>query len=65
MDTFANSEDLDEMNVAFHQGMHYLLRQNQYSETEVYFNFEILTCDPYMYNEPYKVHCIRYDRRIQ
>ena len=48
MGTFANSEDLDEMpqNVAFHEGMHYLLRQNQYSETEVYFNFEILTCDP-------------------
>ena len=35
--TLANSEDQDEMPhyTAFHQGLHCLLRQNQYSENEI------------------------------
>ena len=46
----ANSEDPDEMPhyVAFHQGLHCLLRQNQSLENEVYF-LEISICDPSMY----------------
>ena len=37
MGTLANSEDPDEMqhNAAFHQGLHYLLSQNQSSEKEI------------------------------
>ena len=37
MGTLLNSEDPDEMphNVAFHQGLHCLLRQNQSSEKEI------------------------------
>ena len=39
MDTFANSEDPDEMpqNVAFHLGLHSLPRQNLSSEKEIFF----------------------------
>ena len=41
MDTFANSEDTDEMpqKVAFHQGLHCLLRQNLSSEKEIQYFF--------------------------
>ena len=42
--TFANSEDLDEMllDAAFHQGLHCLIRQKQFSEEkEIQFIFEI------------------------
>ena len=44
MGTLANSEDLDEMppNVAFHQGVHYLRRQNRksiYREKNMMFFF--------------------------
>ena len=36
MGTMANGEDPDEMlhNAAFHQGLHYLLRQKVFSEKE-------------------------------
>ena len=47
--TLANSEDPDEMPhyAAFHLGLHYLLRQNQFSEKEnIIFFLEIITCDP-------------------
>ena len=39
MDTFAKSEDFDEMpqNVTIHQGLHFLPRQNQFSEKYKYF----------------------------
>ena len=53
MPTLANSEDPDVMlhNVAFHQGLHYLLRQRRSSEKEIYYNFylEIISCGPSMY----------------
>ena len=51
MDTLANSEDPDEMahKAAFHQGLHCLLRQNQSSEKEIQYIFEIITCDPPIY----------------
>ena len=49
--TFANSEDPDEMphDVAFHQGLHFLLRQKQSSEKEIQYFLEIITCDPFIY----------------
>ena len=44
----ANSEEPDEMphNVAFHQGLHCLLGQNQSSEKEIKYFFESITGDP-------------------
>ena len=36
-------------NVAFHQGLHCLLRQNQISEKEIQFYFELMTFDPWIY----------------
>ena len=51
MCTFAKSEDPDEMqhNVAFHLGLHCLLRQNQSSGGEIQYFFEFITCDPSKY----------------
>ena len=51
MGTLANREDQDEMphNVAFHQGLHCLTRQNQSSEKEIQYFFEIITRDPTVY----------------
>ena len=48
MSTTARTEDPDEMlhDVAFYQGLRYLLRQNQSSEKVIYFWGEIITCDP-------------------
>ena len=42
----ANSEDSDEMpqKVALHQGLHFLLRQNQSSENEIEYMIETITC---------------------
>ena len=47
MGTLANSEDPDEMphNVAFHQGLHCLLRQNLSSVQEIQYSFLILICE--------------------
>ena len=44
----ANSEDPDEMphNAALHRGLHCLLRQKQFSEKEIQFYLEIITCGP-------------------
>ena len=64
MYTLANSEDVDEMpqNVAFHQGLHCLLRQKQFSEKEIQYYLEIITCDPLLYT---KGHCcIKAEGRI-
>ena len=49
--TFVNSEDQDEMphNVAFYQGLHYLLRQNWSSEKEIQHFLDIISCDPSIY----------------
>ena len=43
MSTFANSEDPDEMvqNSAFHQGLHCVLKQNQFLEKEIRYRLEI------------------------
>ena len=51
MGTLANSEDPDEMpqNVAFHQGLHYLLRQKWSSEKEIQYVLDIIACDPSKY----------------
>ena len=51
MGTLANSEDPDEMpHVAFHLGLHCLLRQNRSSEkNKQYFGEEIITFDPSIY----------------
>ena len=51
MGTLANSEDPDEMlhNVAFHQGLHLLLRQDRSLEKEIQYFFRIVTCDPSLY----------------
>ena len=35
--------------MAFHQGLHCLLRQNQYSEKEMHYFLEILTSYPSIY----------------
>ena len=47
----ANSEDADEMphHVAFHLGLHYLLRQKRSSEKEIQFYLENITCNPSIY----------------
>ena len=47
MVTLTNGEDRDEMThyAAFHQGLHCMLRQNQSSAKELYFFFEIITCN--------------------
>ena len=46
-----NSEDTDEMlhNVAFHQSLHCLLRQYQYTKKEIQYVLEIITSDPLIY----------------
>ena len=52
MCTLAKSEDPDEMphNAAFHQGLHWLLSQNQISERKIQYLFlEIITFDPSIY----------------
>ena len=51
--TLTNSEDPDEMpqNVAFHQGLHFLLGSKQSSGRETHHNLRILTSDP---NHPIK-----------
>ena len=51
VNTLAISEDLDEMlhNVAFHQGMHCLLRQNRSLKKEIQYFFGIIACDPSIY----------------
>ena len=43
MGTFANSEDPDEMphNVAFHQVLHFLIRQNRSSEKEIQYFWKL------------------------
>ena len=61
MGTFANSEDLGEMqhDVAFHLGLHCLLRPNQSSEKEIQYFLEIITRDPSIYtmNHPDLIAC--------
>ena len=51
MGTLANSESPDKMpqNVASHQGLHTLLRQNRSSMKEIHYFLEIITCDPSIY----------------
>ena len=51
MRTLANIEDEDETQhrAAFHQGLHYLLRQTRFSEEEIHFYLEIETCDHSIY----------------
>ena len=46
-----NSEDPDKMPhmVAFHQGLHSLIRQKQSSEKEIQYFLEMITCDPSIY----------------
>ena len=36
-------------NAAFHQGLQCLLRQNQFSEKEIKFILEMITCEPSIY----------------
>ena len=51
MCTLANHEDPDEMPhiEAFHQGLLYLLRQNDLQRTKYNFYLVIITCDPSIY----------------
>ena len=52
MSTLVNSEDPDEIlrNVAFHQGLHFLLRRKMvFQKTEKQNDLEILTCDLLLY----------------
>ena len=51
MCTLENSEGPDKMlhNAAFHQGLHCLLRLKQFSEKEIQFYLEIITCYPLIY----------------
>ena len=48
MGTLANGEDPDEMpqQLAFHKGLHCLLRENKSIGTEVHPSLETLICDP-------------------
>ena len=49
--TTADREDPDYIlhNVAFHQGLHCLLRKNNLQRKELQFYLEIITCDPLNY----------------
>ena len=60
MGTFTNSEDPDEMlhNVAFHQGLHCLLRLKRYSDKKG----NLTPLD--IYNRPSQLYCIISDGRI-
>ena len=51
MGTLVNSEDPDDMlhNLAFHQGLHYLLRKIRSTEKEKQYFGEIIICDPSIY----------------
>ena len=57
-DILTISEDPDEMphRAAFHQGLHYLLRQNRSSRNNTMIS-EIISCDPSMYtmDHPYLI----------
>ena len=60
MGTLVNSEDPDEMlhNVAFHQGLHCLLRLKQPSGTELQLDLENSTHDPFELNGSFHTYCI-------
>ena len=47
-------------NMAFHQGLHCLLRQNDLQRKTLQFYLEIVTCD----NGPFQVYCINPEGRI-
>ena len=66
MCTLVNSEEPDEMshNIAFHQGLYYLLRQKQSQEKEINFYLEIITCDPSIYTMDHPVYCIKSEGTI-
>ena len=69
MGTLTNREDTDEMpqNVAFHQGLHCLQRQNQSSEKKNYAIFlEMITCDTSIYTVDYSdfIVCSFVDKSI-
>ena len=51
MGSLTKSEDPDEMrqNVAFHQGLHFLLSSKQSLGTGIHHTLEIPTCDPVKY----------------
>ena len=51
MCALSNSEDPYEMQhyAAFHKGLHCLLRLNRFSEEDIQFYLEIITCDPVLY----------------
>ena len=51
MGTLANNEDPDEMphDAAFHQRLHYLVKQNRPSEKEIQYFLETITCEPSIY----------------
>ena len=55
--SLANSEDPDEMphDAAFHQGLHYWLRQNDLNRKKYNFYLEIITCGHLIYtmDHPY------------
>ena len=51
-------------NAAFHQGLHYLLGQNDLQRKKYNLYLENITCDPNIYNGQSKVYCIKPDRRI-
>ena len=54
--TFANSEDQDKIqhNVAFHLGLHCLLRLKQPSGKEIQHNLENSLCDPLKFHQNIK-----------
>ena len=48
MGSLAKSEDPDEMlqNAAFHQGLNSLLEQKLFSEKDIQYDLNSITCDP-------------------
>ena len=62
METWANSEDPDEMQ--HHQGLHCLLKLKQRSGTEIHHKLETSNCDPLKYKMG-KPTCIGKPIRIQ
>ena len=65
MDTLANSEDPDEMLyiVTFHQGLHCLLRQKQFSEKYMQFYLKIIICDPLIYTMDHPKFVVQYQKK--
>ena len=69
MGTLANSEGPNEIqyNTTFHQGLHCLLRFNQLSGTEIYYNFKTSNFDllKYKMDKPIPIVLIYFGKALR